>query len=253
MFPEYQSLFSDIFGRTSRELLKEGASPEEILALDTTKLAEILRKASKGRFDKEKAEELQNQARNSFAVLLSSQTVSLLIKQMIEQIELLESQIDEIDKLIADLYSSFNVKLTKIPGIGTTLAAAIYSEIGDISRFEKPKQLVAYAGLDPELKQSGDKRGEGYHISKRGSPYLRRALWLASSCVIIHDKSFAYAYQHKLSQGKTKMQALAFISHKLLNVFFTILKNNIDYVPVFPPDVDVSKLAQKALDSQSSN
>ena len=107
--------------------------------------------------------------------------------------------------------------------------------------------------LDPELKQSGDKRGEGYHISKRGSPYLRRALWLASSCVIIHDKSFAYAYQHKLSQGKTKMQALAFISHKLLNVFFTILKNNIDYVPVFPPDVDVSKLAQKALDSQSSN
>ena len=174
IFPEYESLFSDMFGKTSRDLLKECTTPEEILALDTTHLAEILRKSSKGRFKQEKAEELQKTARNSFAVLLSSQTNSLLVKQMIEQIELLESQISEIEKIIEQLYSKFDCKLTKIPGMGITLAAVILSEIGDISRFPDPKQLTAFAGLDPVLKQSGMNKGLGYHMSKRGSPYLRR-------------------------------------------------------------------------------
>lgn len=253
IFPEYESLFSDMFGKTSRDLLKECTTPEEILALDTTHLAEILRKSSKGRFKQEKAEELQKTARNSFAVLLSSQTNSLLVKQMIEQIELLESQISEIEKIIEQLYSKFDCKLTKIPGMGITLAAVILSEIGDISRFPDPKQLTAFAGLDPVLKQSGMNKGLGYHMSKRGSPYLRRALWLAANSIKKWDPSFAYAYQKKLDSGKNKSQALGFISHKLLNVVFTVLKNNIDYVPVFPPDVDVSKLAEKALKNASSN
>ena len=216
IFPEYESLFSDMFGKTSRDLLKECTTPEEILALDTTHLAEILRKSSKGRFKQEKAEELQKTARNSFAVLLSSQTNSLLVKQMIEQIELLESQISEIEKIIEQLYSKFDCKLTKIPGMGITLAAVILSEIGDISRFPDPKQLTAFAGLDPVLKQSGMNKGLGYHMSKRGSPYLRRALWLAANSIKKWDPSFAYAYQKKLDSGKNKSQALGFISHKLL-------------------------------------
>jgi hypothetical protein len=253
IFPEYESLFSDMFGKTSRDLLKECTTPEEILALDTTHLAEILRKSSKGRFKQEKAEELQKTARNSFAVLLSSQTNSLLVKQMIEQIELLESQISEIEKIIEQLYSKFDCKLTKIPGMGITLAAVILSEIGDISRFHDPKQLTAFAGLDPVLKQSGMNKGLGYHMSKRGSPYLRRALWLAANSIKKWDPSFAYAYQKKIDSGKNKSQALGFISHKLLNVVFTVLKNNIDYVPVFPADVDVSKLAEKALKNAQSN
>lgn len=247
IFPEYESLFSDMFGRTSLDLLKECTTPEEVLALDTARLAEILRKSSKGRFKQEKAEELQKTARNSFAVLLSSKTTSLLVKQMIEQIELLESQISEIEKIIEELYSKFGCKLTKIPGMGTTLAAVILSEIGDISRFQTPKQLTAYAGLDPVLKQSGKNRGLGYHMSKRGSPYLRRALWLAANSIRKWDTSFAYAHQKKIDSGKNKSQALGFISHKLLNVVFTVLKNNIDYVPMLPPDVDISKLAEKSL------
>ena len=172
---------------------------------------------------------------------------------MIEQIELLESQISEIEKIIEQLYSKFDCKLTKIPGMGITLAAVILSEIGDISRFPDPKQLTAFAGLDPVLKQSGMNKGLGYHMSKRGSPYLRRALWLAANSIKKWDPSFAYAYQKKLDSGKNKSQALGFISHKLLNVVFTVLKNNIDYVPVFPPDVDVSKLAEKAIKSQLPN
>lgn len=116
---------------------------------------------------------------------------------MIEQIELLESQISEIEKIIEELYSKFDSKLTKIPGMGTTLAAVILSEIGDISRFPDSKQLTAFAGLDPVLKQSGKNKGLGYHMSKRGSPYLRRALWLAANSIKKWDPSFAYAYQKK--------------------------------------------------------
>lgn len=251
IFPEYESLFSDMFGKTSRDLLKEYTTPEDILAVDTVHLAEILRKSSKGRFKAEKAEELKKTAANSFAVLLSSQTTALLVKQMIEQIELLESQIAEIEKIIEKRYSTFDCKLTKIPGMGITLAAAIFSEIGDISRFPDPKQLTAFAGLDPVLKQSGTNKGLGYHISKRGSPYLRRALWLAAHTIKKWNPSFAYAYRKKLDSGKNKTQALAFLSHKLLNVVFTVLKNNIDYLPIFPSDVDVSKLTEKAFKSPS--
>ena len=244
IFPEYESLFSDMFGRTSCELLKECTSPEEILALDTERLCEILRKSSKGRFKQQKADQVRERARNSFAVLLSSQSLSLLVKQMIEQLELLESQIRQIETLIEQLYAKFDCKLTKIQGMGTTLAAVILSEIGDISRFQNPKQLTAFAGLDPVIKQSGSFSATRVHMSKRGSPYLRRALWLAANTVKQWDPSFAFAYQKKINAGKNKSQALAFITHKLLNVVFTILKNNIDYLPLFPPDFELSKLPQ---------
>ena len=115
------------------------------------------------------------------------------------------------------------------------------------------KQSSGLDALLEALKQSGMNKGLGYHMSKRGSPYLRRALWLAANCIKKWDPSFAYAYQKKLDSGKNKSQALGFISHKLLNVVFTVLKNNIDYIPVFPADVDVSKLAEKALKNAQSN
>lgn len=73
----------------------------------------------------------------------------LLIRQMLEQLDLLEKQIADIEHIIAAQFAQFNTKLTTIAGIGTTLGATILSEIGDINRFDKPKQLIAYAGLDP--------------------------------------------------------------------------------------------------------
>jgi len=170
---------------------------------------------------------------------------------LIEQIELLESQNSEIEKIIAMQFEQFNTKLATIPGIGTTLGATILSEIGDINRFEKPKQLIAFAGMDPSIKQSGNFVGTESHMSKRGSPFLRRAVWLAAVVAVSHDPLFKYHFQQKMHSGKSYSQAMGYICHKLLNTIFAILKSGEDYNPVFPPDIDVSKLAEEALNSQS--
>lgn len=249
VFPEYQDFFSDMFGKTSVQVMKECTSPEQILEIPTENLTEILRKASHGRFKESKAKELKELASNSFAAMLSSDMISLLIRQMLEQIDLLEKQVSDIEQIIAVQFAEFNTKIDTIPGVGTTLGATILSEIGDISRFEKPKQLIAFAGMDPSVKQSGNFVGTESHMSKRGSPFLRRAIWLASVVAVSHDPLFKYLFQQKMASGKSYSQAMGYICHKLLNTIFAILKTGEEYKPVYPPEIDVSKLADEAINS----
>ena len=250
IFPEYQDFFSDMFGKTSVQIMKEYTSPEQILQISTERLTQLLKKASRGRFTETKAKELKALAANSFAALLSSEMTTLLIRQMLEQLDLLEKQIADIEHIIAAQFTQFNTKLTTIPGIGTTLGATILSEIGDINRFDKPKQLIAYAGMDPSVKQSGNFVGTQSHMSKRGSPYLRRALWLAAVVAVNHDDLFKYLFQQKMNAGKTYAQAMGYICHKLLNTVFAILKTGEEYKPVYPSQIDVSKFADQSINSQ---
>ena len=164
IFPEYQGVFSDTFGKSSAEILRNCTTPEEIVSMGVENLTELLRTASNGKFRREKAIELTNLAENSFAARLSSQTLSLLVKQMMEQISLVERQTAVLEELIAGKFRSFDTKITQIPGIGPVLGASILSEIGDINRFASPKKLVAYAGIDPSVIQSGQFTGtdQGY-------------------------------------------------------------------------------------------
>jgi len=247
IFPEYQDFFSDMFGKTSVQIMKEYTSPEQILQIPTERLTQLLKKASRGRFTETKAKELKALAANSFAALLSSEMTVLLIRQMLEQLDLLEKQISDIEHIIAAQFAQFDTKLTTIPGIGTTLGATILSEIGDINRFDKPKQLIAYAGIDPSVKQSGNFVGTQSHMSKRGSPYLRRALWLAAVVAVSHDDLFKYLFQQKMNAGKTYAQAMGYICHKLLNTVFAILKTGEEYKPIYPSQLDLSKLADQPI------
>lgn len=92
--------------------------------------------------------------------------------------------------------------ILSVPRVGPVLGAAILGEIGDISRFTSAKKLTAYAGLNATVHQSGQFEGSRAHISKRGSPYLRRALWIAAHIARMHDQTFRDLYKLKLSQGK---------------------------------------------------
>ena len=162
----------------------------------------------------EKAQEIQNTARNSFGILLASDSIALLIRQYIEQIRFVEKQVDRIDTEIARLLSAFDNQLTTITGIGPTLAATILSEIGDIRKFASPGKLAAFAGIDPTMKQSGNFVGSHVHMSKRGSPYLRRAIWLAATIAAFKDPSISVYYQRKRSEGKSHLTALGHVSRK---------------------------------------
>jgi len=246
VFPEYDTLFSDIFGKTSMELLASCTTPEEILAIDSDKLSAMIQRGSRGRFGGAKAAEIRETAKNSFAALLSSQTLSLLIKQMIEQIRLLERQIEDIETIIAEKLAAQDTPITTIPGIGNVLGAAILSEIGDISRFSGPEKLAAFAGIDPSVYESGQFRGNQSHMSKRGSPYLRRALWLAAtSAILTGNPELTAFYERKKAQGKNHLVCIGYISRKMVNIIYAILTTGAPYKPSFPqiktpPSIDFS-------------
>lgn len=202
VFPEYEKLFSDTFGASSMEILSQYTTPEEMLSVSSQQLAEVLEQASRGRLGAAKAVEIQNAARNSFGIVMASSSFSLIIRQYIEQIRSLEASLDAFDAEIARLFSGFDTQLTTITGIGSTLAAVILSEIGgDIRRFSSPAKLAAYAGVDPTVKQSGDFSGTRMKMSKRGSPYLRRAIWLASTVAAFKDPAIHALYDPRFTHS----------------------------------------------------
>lgn len=231
VFPEYQHLFTDIFGATSKQLLLEYSTPEEIAAVDTNKLCELLSTASRGRFTYDKAVQIQKTAQNSFGIMLIADTVGLLIRQLLEQIRFIEAQISDIESIIAQKLSAFNTCLCTITGIGPTLAAVILSEIGEITRFESSAKLAAFAGIDPSVKQSGEFTGTQNKMSKRGSPYLRRAIWMASTVAVMYDPAIKSFYDRKRSEGKSHMTSIGHVCRKMVSIIFAVMRDNTPYVP----------------------
>ena len=237
VFPEYEKLFSDTFGVSSMELLSQYTTPEEMLSVSSQQLAEVLEKASRGRLGAEKAVEIQDAAKNSFGIVMASGSFSLIIHQYIEQIRSLEASVDVFDAEIARLLSGFDTQLTTITGIGSTLAAVILSEIGgDIRRFSSSAKLAAYAGVDPTVKQSSDFSGTRMKMSKRGSPYLRRAIWLASTVAAFKDPAIHALYERKRAEGKDHMTVIGHICRKMISIIFAVLRDNTPYVPAVISD-----------------
>ena len=231
VFPEYSKLFSDIYGVTSRNLLSKYPLPEDMLSISTSSLADLLSKCSKGRFGMDKAKEIKETASKSFGIKFALKSFSFQIKQIINQISFLEDQIKEIEVEISSLISEMCPVITTITGIGDVLGATIFSEIGDISRFEKASQLVAYAGLDVSVKQSGEFVGTQTKISKRGSPYLRRAIWLAATVAAFKDPALSKYYQGLRDRGKAHGTAVGAVARKLTNIIFAVLRDNRAYIP----------------------
>ena len=230
IFPEYEKLFSDTFGVTSMQLLANYTTPEQILSVDSQTLANLLQKASRGRFGLDKANQIQNIAKNSFGIILASSSLSLIIKQYIEQLKSFEASINIFDAEIKKIYDTFDCKLHTITGIGTTLAAVILSEIGG-KKFDSLPKLVAFAGLYPSTRQSGESINSKGHLSKRGSPYLRRAIWLAAFVAAFKDPAIHHFYERKISEGKAHMNVMGHVCHKLLSIIFAVLRDNKPYVP----------------------
>ena len=232
VFPEYSSLFSDIFGVTSKELLLKYPTPEDMLSVSATKLSNFISKCSRGRYGRSKAEEIQSAAKSSFGIKFASNAFSFQIKQMIEQIKFIENHLKELEKEITELLIQTNQVITTIPGIGNVLGGVIIGEIGDISRFESAPKLVAYAGLDVRVSQSGQFTGTQMKISKRGSSYLRRAIWMAATVAAFSDPVLSEYYQSLRARGKHHLTAIGAVSRKLCNIIFAVLRDDKPYEPM---------------------
>ena len=231
VFPEYSDVFSDTFGEASKQILLNCPTPSELVNFNTKKLSNLLKKASKGRHGTDTVRKVKNLAKNSFGIKFTGDACSFEIKQLINQIVFLENQVDELDKKITEIYEKLDCHLESIPGIGKATAPVILAEIGDINNFSSPSKLTAFAGIDPTENQSGNKKSTDEKTSKRGSPYLRHAIYQAAFIASNNDAVMRDYYQKKRSEGKHHYVALAGVERKLLGIIFHVLKENRDYRP----------------------
>lgn len=229
VFPEYDKLFSNLFGQSSKAFLKTYGTPEQAMEVDTDSLADLLNKASRGRHSADKAQQLKEAASRSVGVTICSDAFAFQLKILIEQIEFTEGQLHEIENKIDTQLKKINSVIQTIPGVGAATGAMILAEIGDINRFSTPKKLVAFAGMDPTMMQSGKFTGQHNRLSKKGSPYLRRAVWMAAVSASRHDPVFKAFYEKKRSEGKSHGTAIGAVSRKLLYTIHAVLKANKPY------------------------
>lgn len=229
VFPEYQSIFSNTFGTTSKQLLLDFSSPADFEELSVDFLSETLQSLSRKKVGQSTAEKLINSAKNSFGITFSRESFTFQLKLLIEQIKFIEGQIKDCETKIKELMKKINSPITTIPGIGTVLGAVILSEFGDINRFDKPSQLVAYAGIDATVSQSGEYEGSHNVMSKRGSPYLRKSLFQAALVASNSDPVLKAYYQKKRAEGKHHKTCIGAVARKLCNIIYAVLKNDKPY------------------------
>lgn len=229
VFPEYQSIFSNTFGTTSKQLLLDYSSPADFEELSVETLTETLETLSRKKIGKDTAQKLIDSAKNSFGVTFSKESFTFQLKLLIEQVKFIEDQVKECETKIKELMTKIDSPITTIPGIGPVLGAIIISEFGDISRFDKPSKLVAFAGIDATVSQSGEFEGIHNVMSKRGSPYLRKALFQAALVASNSDPVLKAFYQKKRAEGKHHKTCIGAVARKLCNIIFAVLKNNKPY------------------------
>ena len=228
LFPELQYLFkSKIHSKVIYSLLKKCPSTEEIAALKDDEISNLLYASSKGHFKREKSIELKSLAKTTVGIKDTS--VSLHVIQLIELIELFDRQIKDIVTKITDTVNKLDTKLLSVPGINIIACAIILGETNNFDNFSNATKLLAFAGLDPKIRQSGNFSTTSCRMSKKGSPYLRYALIFTAWNAVRHSEKFNKYYCLKRSQSKSHYNALGHVAHKLVRVIFTLIKKDISY------------------------
>ena len=228
VFPELQYFFkSGVHQNSVYALLKEAPTPNDIASMHMTHLSHLLQEASHGHFGKDKARELRVLAQKSVGVGDSS--LSIQITQTVEQIELLDRQLFHTELEMANIVTCLHSVIMTIPGIGSTNGGMILGEIGDIHRFSTPGKLLAFAGLDPSVYQSGNFQAKKTRMSKRGSRVLRYALMNAAHNVVKNNTTFKAYYDAKRAEGRTHYNALGHCAGKLVRVIWKMLTDNVAF------------------------
>ena len=228
LFPELEKLVPTLHIASVYALLSEFPGASYVASAHLTRLTHLLVKASKGHYDKNTALRLRETARNSIGSVMPAK--SLELKHTIKLIQELTFEIDEIKAAIKQIMDEeIQSPILTIPGISYRMGAMIIAEIGDFSRFDSPDKILAYAGMSPSTYQSGKMDNCHSHMEKRGSRYLRYALYNATKYVCHWDKSFGTYLEKKRSEGKHYNVALSHAAKKLVRTIFAMEKSGQAY------------------------
>ena len=231
IFPEYEKQFSSLWVSTSMGILEKYLTPENIENAPIDELFEIIKDKSHNKLTMKKAISIREAAADTFGIKIAQDAFSFQLKQLIDRMNFLDKQIEALDCQILEYYEKFDCYLHTIPGIGMIAAATILAEIGDINRFKSSSALVAFAGIDPTVRQSGEFSSTHNHMSKRGSPYLRHAIFLAATTCSFHISPLNAYYKKKRDQGKHHLTATGAVARKLTTIIYAVLRDSKPYEP----------------------
>jgi transposase len=226
IFPGYDMVFKDVFTKTSRGILTRSPTPDDILEVGTEKLRELMKDLSKNHIDPKKANELMEKAKDTIPSEIIKESALFELQMLLDIIETLEKKIAEVEYKILSIWDSVKDRYytQTIDGVSDIRAATICAEIGNIDNFTHPDKIIAFAGLDPKVTQSGNKeivRGP----NKRGSKTLRWAL----GCAVHEAKStnpvIGSVFQNKLDEGKHYNTARCAAAKKLVRIIWSVEKN----------------------------
>lgn len=230
-FPEYEKLFSDMFCASSLALLAKTPLPNKIARMKTPSLTKLLSETSRGRFGTEKAEQIKAVAKASIGIHIAEEAAAFEIEEYVRLLAYLEEQISRAEKKITHLLNEVEPLILTIPGISVTLGSQIVAEIGDVNRFKNAASIVKYAGLNSKIDESGEFVAQGLPITKAGSSYLRRALWLAAERAYRFDPKLGEFYAKKRAEGKCHRVAVTAIARKLCHIIYAVLRDQVPYDP----------------------
>ena len=226
IFPEFKPFFNkSLKSSTALYLLENYGVPSKMARLTKESYSKMASKLHKT-ISYAKFIELKELAKNTVGSEDSILTFELGL--YLDLFKELDSKINEIESLIIEEYKTMNSHIHTIPGIGIISAAGIYSEIGEISRFNTADQLVAFSGLDVSRYQSGESDVTGKMV-KHGSSYLREYLMNVAESSLIHNPSLYEYYLKKRNEGKAHRVALSHVAKKLVRIIFSLEKNNTDF------------------------
>ena len=229
LFPELEKLVPTLHIASVYALLTELPGAKQIAEVHLTRLKTLLADASKGRYGRDMAVEIREAARNSIGSRMPAK--SLELQHTIRLIRELDAEIKDIETAIQAIMDELHSTITTIPGIGCRMGAMILAEVGDFSRFDTPDKLLAYAGMSPSTYQSGQLKNCYPHMEKRGSRYLRYALYNAAKYVCLWVPTFADYFAKKRAEGKHYNIAISHAAKKLLRLIFALEKSGKPYLP----------------------
>lgn len=227
----YTSLFKDIFSPSSIAVMKAAIRTTRLFKIDNETLKDVLNNYMPGSVAEKKAERLCSLFKNAVVPVHMQDICILELHMLIQQYDLLLQQKERIEHRIEKQVKRTGTRLLTIPGIGPLTAGVILGELGNLSRFKSLNQLTAFAGLDPSVMESGHSRRTG-HISKRGSPMLREALYNAAFSASRVNPVCREFYQRLKTKGKHHKVCTVAVARKLLHIAYSVETKQRDfYIP----------------------
>ncbi|MVB09530.1 IS110 family transposase ISBth13 [Caprobacter fermentans] len=227
LFPELEKLVPTLHIVSVYTLLEKFPGAKQIAEAHLTRLKTLLHDASRGRYGRDMAVKIRDAARNSVGSVMPAK--SLELQHTIRLIRELDTEIGEIESAIQHIMDKIHSPITTVPGIGTQMGAMILAEVGDFSQFDSPDKILAYAGLSPSTYQSGQLKNCYAHMEKRGSRYLRYAIFNATKYVCLWVPTFSSYFAKKRAEGKHYNVAISHAAKKLVRLIYALEKSGESY------------------------